>query len=826
MDFPTNARKRQRTGSAESIPERKREKGELNDEETHRQPCARWSQVIDDGSYEIDTERIKCFLAEGDEERIRDIISGIQLSGQVWPLIFDSANEVQGDSACLRSIPYFEGLLIDRDAGKEQYASLSSHCKRIVGVGLRDLYLATWHGYTNNREKSILENMVNVVDASVGCVQVRGMNVSFYPTAGFKALKFIEDLDKDIDSEMAGFLAQVMETPRLFAVFVDPADLSFHNFENIVPMDRWIDSRTNQSLELSLTDIQQVKTDREVFSSTLQGTACNLISDLSTLDLYTTPFNKATRGGERFIFHSALLSKALTGALHKSGILNIISGGTLESSFEFVNYIFRCNRFSPGDGKFNSHLDTPYYDASNSHVSKYTVVIYISPGHGEPALRINDVEVTDVQAMTCIIFDQRFEHEGQPFLDNDKVFIRSELIFKDEPLSHDNQIGSLFSSACYFAAESVFKEELGTYAHECFERANSLHWGLEQKASTPAVYLHKTFQALEFITNGCDYWFKRDMHTNAADCALVAFLDSSNCRVEGRPFRSLCKTTIIQEQVTSTDEIWPLLDSGLLEDPVIKRLVKSDIDPYIQTRPKTPFFPREPREGFDESDSEEEDWENPCCAFHCYRTFDAWKDRDVWREYRKCWRYTRKQLFNTPLVILGQGLYMNEKNIVVKGDKVYFLRSPDTPPLPPLNFAACWADLSPANMIISEQQQGISAPDLLLPPVLFHEYEQGYHLVVDLFRNDWMVKVDDTRKIAVPVISNDISDGIEETTFWSEVGVEEDDVDEVIGDFGSLDGWSVGGTISGDEDEDEEVLGECEDELGSDTSATLAHANG
>jgi hypothetical protein len=425
--------------------------------------------------------------------------------------------------------------------------------------------------------------------------------------------------------------------------------------------------------------------------------------------------------------------------------------------------------------------------------------------------------------MTCIIFDQRLEHEGEPFLDNDKIFIRSELIFKDESLSHDRKMASLFSSACYFTAESVFKKELATYAHECFERANSLHWSLEQVAPTQAVYLHKSFRGLQFITNGFDYWFKRDIHINAADCALVAFLDTSNCKIEGRPFRSLCKSTIIQKKVTSTDGIWPLLDSAPLEDTVIKRLVKSDIDPYIQTRPTKPFFPREPREDFDQSDSEEENWGNPCCAYHCYRAFDAWKDKDVWHEYQMCWRYTRKQLFDTPLVILGQELYMNEKHIMVKGDKVYFLRGSDTPPLPPLNFAACWADLSPANMIITEQ--GISAPELLLPPVLFHEYEQGYHLVVDLFRNDWMMKVDDAREIAVPVISNDLSEGIEETSFWSEIGVDEDDVDELIGDLGSLDEWSVGGPVSGDEYE--EVLGESdENELASDTSGTLDHVHG
>lgn len=39
------------------------------------------------------------------------------------------------------------------------------------------------------------------------------------------------------------FFAQVMDTPRLSAVFVDPGELSFHSLENIVPLDRWFETR-------------------------------------------------------------------------------------------------------------------------------------------------------------------------------------------------------------------------------------------------------------------------------------------------------------------------------------------------------------------------------------------------------------------------------------------------------------------------------------------------------------------------------------------------------------------------------------------------------
>jgi hypothetical protein len=130
---------------------------------------------------------------------------------------------------------------------------------------------------------------------------------------------------------------------------------------------------------------------------------------------------------------------------------------------------------------FASHLDTPYYDSARSQVSKYTLLIYLTAGRNKPALRVHDVELNEIEEMTCVIFDQSYEHEGRPFMEGDKVFIRSELVFKDKELGHNSQIASLFSEACYMTGQSVFDGDLASYAHECFERANSLHWAIERE---------------------------------------------------------------------------------------------------------------------------------------------------------------------------------------------------------------------------------------------------------------------------------------------------------------------------------------------------------
>jgi hypothetical protein len=48
---------------------------------------------------------------------------------------------------------------------------------------------------------------------------------------------------------------------------------------------------------------------------------------------------------------------------------------------------------------------------------------------------------------------------------------------------------------------------------------------------------------------------------------------------------------------------------------------------------------------------------------------------------------------------------------------------------------------------------------------MLHEFDQGYHLMLDFFRNDWMVQVNDEHTIPVPIISNEVTVG--ETPFLS-----------------------------------------------------------
>lgn len=733
-------------------------------------PSAKWCCVLEDGSSQWDNTKIKSFLSQ-DERRdaalVRKLVNGKVMSGKMHPLIFETSTDEDDEMVRLRSIPYFEQLLADGKDGISKYRSLSSDQKRIVAVGVRDLFLGAWHGLLDERDKSILDSMVEILDETVGCDQVGGMNISFHPSANFKMVKLIEGLDDvGVGHESESFFAQMMDTPKLFAVFVNPVELSFHNFENIIPLDRWIEWKLEDEdhggLSLSLDDARQVQANREVFTCNLRGAACNMMKQLSSLDLYAAPLNKATRGGERFIFHSALLSKALSEAVRSSGVLSKLAKSDLASSFEFVNYVFRCNKFAPGDAKFASHLDTPYYDRARSHVSKYTLLIYLTAGYNEPVLRMNDIEFNTIEEMTCVIFDQSYEHEGRPFIDSDKIFIRSELVFKDKELGHNSQIASLFSEACYMTGQSIFDKGLESYAHECFERANSLHWAIEREATQPPVYFHKQFRGMQFMTNGYDYWFAKGNGVNAADFGMIAVLDYFNCKIDGVPFRSLCHTMTVRERFGSTEDVLAHLRMGQKAKPeALKRLKETDVESLIKKSSEDPFVKRDSLDDYSEDEDEDEDEmeSDPCCAFHCYRTFDAWKDKDVESDYQMCWQYTRRKLFGVPLLVLNQELVVNESNIKIVGDKMFFLKDSKGEPLPPINFAACWSDLGPDSCITVDRE--ISAPQLLIPPVMLHEFNNDYHLVLDFFRNDWMVRVDDEHTIPLPVITNDLLKAVE-----------------------------------------------------------------
>jgi hypothetical protein len=721
---------------------------------------ARWCTVNENGEFEINTERIKTLSALNSSDDFDDILRGNSITGRVWPLIFDDTPEIIAPVARFRTLGFYRQLLEETDNSITLYHSLDASEKRTVCVGVRDLYLAAWRGLLDESESTLLTRICQVISNPIDLTHVQGMDISFYPSTTFSVLKFIENLDGLVDEELIPCFAQIMDQPKLFAAFVNHVELSFHNFENIVPLDLWMETRLvskagqDSELSSSFSNPQQIAGNYDIWTCKLDDSSSKLLLELSLLDLYVSPLNKASRGGDRFIFQSTILSKSLTRAVQQSGVLTLIEKGALSDSFQFVNYVFRCNRFKPGSGKFSSHRDTPYYDAERRHVSKYTLLIYLTGGTGKPALRLGDVELESLEGMTCVIFNQFLEHEGLPFEDTEKVFLRTELVFEDRKLHHDNAIAALFSEACYMTGHAVFDNEISKYAHDCYERANSLHWAIEKTLST-RIYFQKSYRGVNFITNGFDYWFLKKGEVKLRDCGVLAILDYFNCKINGKPFRSLCKSDTIRGSFIGLEDVWnKLLNTHVDENPGLRMLMSHDVDALFKPKSSTPFSKRSAPWSDDEDDDGDDDEGPGCCPFHCWKTFDAWEDDDVHNAYNVCWSYTKRKIYEAPVTIFGHDIMLNASKVMIKDDKLYILRDLQDKALPPINFAACWNGIEPPAFIGIDKE--LDALNLLLPPIQFHESDQGYHLKLDFFRNDWVLRVDDEYKIPVPVISNDI----------------------------------------------------------------------
>jgi len=203
-----------------------------------RKVHAKWCSLADgaDG-FQWDETKIKCLLSQrqrDDAQLMHRLVEGKVVTGQMHPLIFkwlpksmrrrSGSGRSRSSNSCWQTVKRCRKVSV-----------LSEVQKRLVAVGVRDLFLAAGHGLLNDQEKELLHDMLKILDETVASVQARAVNISFYPSSSFKVVKLMEGVEYMVGPELVHYFAQVMQSPRLFVVFVDPIELSFHNFENIFP---------------------------------------------------------------------------------------------------------------------------------------------------------------------------------------------------------------------------------------------------------------------------------------------------------------------------------------------------------------------------------------------------------------------------------------------------------------------------------------------------------------------------------------------------------------------------------------------------------------
>lgn len=594
-----------------------------------------------------------------------------------------------------------------------------------MSTELRDRFFVLSAGSASEDELACYRAEVDATGPDIeGAAVIDGLAVSWHPTARHKAARFVDA--ERIDEGVRELFARPSEdAPHLAAVFVDPRELSFRTFENIVPLDRLF---TDVPLDLTLSEPEELGQDAYAARLRLPDAGRARLEGLDGLGLYVPPLNSGSRGGERFIFHSALLADALTKAVAEALPSAVLDG------FSHVNPVFRCNRFEPGDANFHHHLDTPYYDRARHHVSRYTVLLYLTGGTGEPALDLSGgPALTGIEEFTCVVFDQRYEHEGAPYRDGRKVFLRTELIYEqaESEVAHDPGIGALFSKACYLTGESVFAPELARHADACYNQVAAAHWnGLSTGNAASEPFVHKRFRGVDFVANGYDFWFAKKEGLSLSECAAITLLDYFNCKLGETAFRDVCETSVIEAD--GTDWIPGFLAEQHGEGGEGGGKCAAEA---VAAFDKSLLFPPS------------EETNGACCPFHSMGEFDATRFGEIVDLNEAAQSFAKAHIMPAPVLMLGQDVVLDPERFVVRGNQIHVLSKES---LVPVNFAACWnAGGTPPNYL--DVAATVGAAHFLVPPILFTEKDGCYHLQFDFFRNTWMVRHEQPR-VPVPRI--------------------------------------------------------------------------
>ncbi|MFT3699956.1 MAG: hypothetical protein QM831_42825 [Kofleriaceae bacterium] len=336
------------------------------------------------------------------------------------------------------------------------------------------------------------------------------MNYSARRTDRFSRVRYV--LATSLDPVIAEHAERV--TPDYVAVWIDPRELSFDTYENILPLDRLF-----APMDLALTYEKDLASDvHQLRLHAWPG------PDLDALPFYEEPHDRSARGGQRYIFHAAELATALTRAIRAELPIENIA---------HVNPVVRMNRFEPGDTRFHQHTDTPYFDRARGEVSLYTILIYLTGGTGPAVFELGATKLDRIDPLTCIVMHQRHAHAGGPFTDGRKAFLRTELIMKNVTVAHDARIAKQFAVATYLTGETPI-------ADAAYNRAAAAHFhGPEDPV---AVAMTKTWRGITWRADGYDYLVPRSV--SLVDATTIALLDYFNCTIDGEAFRRTAFATV------------------------------------------------------------------------------------------------------------------------------------------------------------------------------------------------------------------------------------------------------------------------------------------
>jgi hypothetical protein len=307
--------------------------------------------------------------------------------------------------------------------------------------------------------------------------------------------------------------------------YVNPEDFSYEKSENILNLDDLI-KNLNLSTDSNYQNINKIL-DKDIYIGKINNDI-NKLLDLDKLNLYTLPLNNSSKSGKRMIFSSIILSDIITNLISKVDITEI------KNNFNSINQIFKFNSFSSTDKNIEKYYNIPFIDSSNNLYSKYTILIYLTGGknNNDGILKIDDYVINEMEENTFIIFNQKYNYIENPFLQNNKIVIRSELLYKLKNTEFQELVSSYFNNSSYFISnEYTNNNDSNKYSRNLIDHTINLKKQII-KLKSKIIYLIKKYSDVIFITNGYNYWFSAriDLH-QVTGIILIDYFNSKELSV-------------------------------------------------------------------------------------------------------------------------------------------------------------------------------------------------------------------------------------------------------------------------------------------------------
>lgn len=652
------------------------------------------------------------------------------------------------------------------------------------------------------------------------------IDISPFPTKFKKLMRYFDKKQIKFPKKFGeNFICKGNEktSNKFYIGYINPQDQSFHNFENIINLDSYFNGL---NFNCEIHEFKPISNDIFTFSlkhKNKDQNIQNLLLEINKMNLYNIPFNNSQRGGSRFIFSSSIFSDGLSESFreisksisNKEDIdENYCRFSKKMNNFSFVNSVFRYNKFEEKDKKFKLHYDTPYYSKANNEISRYSLLMYLTPGYNDDFIIkfktklnflqylekimsndqsselgrklknsvVNSTEYINLEEMAkkefdeiysknnedvilknfdleknsifCILFDHSIEHEAMSYLEGNKIFIRTELVFKiNNDLDYNEKEKRLFNIACYMAKQSLFNSELENYTNECFNLSTKHKLTPYKNDSLETIFIHKKYKNINFVTNGHDYFFP--LIFDEIILAGIVLVDYFNCLVSSqdntnssnrnnnrksdfKSFNRIIENKIIKSdfKFKCTESIFEFLHNEQCNE--INSINSNIVLEMMYYSSKNYSF-------YDNNGIK--DKEN-CCPYHHEDDFLALKSDSVITNYNdKAKLYMNEIYSEFGVICLGEKIVINLEKMKVNNNQIKF----EELLIPNFHFAGCdyqdppcWDGVNMDSYLINEQINGKGFSSI--PPITFIKTKDGYQYKIDVFNNNYIYQKDVTIK--------------------------------------------------------------------------------